>query len=56
MKSAIKVKPGVTIALDGSKTVTYVREGMTGKGLKRIVEKNKQSFAIARQVLTTVKG
>jgi hypothetical protein len=56
MKKSLRVKAGVTLVNAGSKTVTFVREGMTGATLKRMIEKHKQSFDLARQVLATVEG
>lgn len=54
MKKALTVKPGIVMATEGNKTITYLREGMKGKTLKGLAEKHKQSFDIARQVLKTV--
>lgn len=54
MTKALTVKPGVTIAHVGGKTVTFLREKMKGKTLAALATKHKESFAIARQVVETV--
>jgi len=54
MKKSLTVKPGVTIAHIGGKTITFLRAGMKGKTLAALMAKHKQSFAIARQVVETV--
>jgi hypothetical protein len=54
MAKSLTVKPGVTFAQIGNKTVTFVREGMKGKTLNNLATKHSASFAIARQVVATV--
>lgn len=51
---ALNVKPGITIARVGGKTVTFIKEGMKGRTLRNLSKKHADSLAIARQVVETV--
>lgn len=54
MKKSLQVKPGITVAHVGGKTVTFIKEGMKGRTLRNLAKKHAESFAIARQVVETV--